>query len=338
MTTVEGFSEKTMSFPSDTITLDGTLTLPKNVEKPSVVLLLPGSGPTDRDENAKKGVHKFISNNMKTISAHLAENGYASYRYDKRGIGKTKVTDPHIGFNDIVNDARSAVKFLSTLNEIDTDNIFVLGHSEGGIVGTILSAEMRNIRGFIGIASPITPFDEEVVRQIGHIFTMRGKTKEKVDKLTNAFKETFDLMRKYRDWKKIDPAEIKQIFSKVSFAFRISPAKTVKKAIGKQFQPKWFIQSFDYDFKEIAGKISCPVLLLFGEKDYQVPVEEGKEFEKILLRNNTDVQLVILPNLNHMLRSNPGAMDPQTSMKSLETEFDPRVLDAITGWLKKKSG
>jgi pimeloyl-ACP methyl ester carboxylesterase len=215
MTTTEGLIEKNIGFESGEISLEGTLTLPKNVKEPSVVLLLPGSGPTDRDENAGKGLYKFISNNMKTISFNLANNGYASYRYDKRGVGKTRGLALQVGFNDIVNDARSAVNFLSNLKEIDSNNIFVLGHSEGGIVGTILSAENKNIKGFIGIASPITPLDEEVVRQIKHIFTMRGKSKEKVDQLTNSFKETFDLMRKYRDWGKIDDDTIKQIFSKV---------------------------------------------------------------------------------------------------------------------------
>jgi len=205
-------------------------------------------------------------------------------------------------------------------------------------VGTIISAENKNIRGFIGIASPINPLDEEVLRQIRHIFSMRGKSKERVDKLTNAFKKTFDLMKKYRDWDKIDENEIKQIFSKVSFVFKILSAKTAKKAIAKQFRPIWFIQSFDYNFVDIAGKISCPVLLLFGEKDYQVPFEEGKKFEKILLQNNVDVELVILPNLNHMLRYNPGKMDPKTSLKTLKTDFDKRVLNNITDWLKKKIG
>ena len=338
METEKGFIEKNISFQSGKINLEGTLTLPKNVKEPSVVLLLPGSGHTDRDENAKKGFHKFISNNMKTISIHLANNGFASFRYDKRGVGKTQELALQVGFNDIVNDARSAVKFLSNLKEIDRNNIFILGHSEGGIVGTILSAENKNIKGFIGIASPVTPLDKEVLRQISHILTMRGKSKEKVDQLTNAFKETFDLMRKYRDWDKVDANEIKQMFSKASFGFKILPAKTAKKAIAKQFRPAWFIQSFDYNFEDIAGKISCPVLLLFGEKDYQVPAEEGKRFEKILLENNVNVKLVILSNMNHMLRYNPGKMDPKTSLKSLETDFDKRVLDNITDWLEHENG
>ena len=334
----DNFIEKNISFQSGKINLDGTLTLPKNVKKPSVVLLLPGSGPTDRDENVSKGLHKFISNNMKIISVHLANNGFASYRYDKRGVGKTQELALQVGFNDIVNDARSAIKFLSNLQAIDVNNIFILGHSEGGIVGTILSAENKNIKGFIGIASPITPLDEEVLRQITHILTMRGKSKEKVDQLTNAFKGTFNLMRKYKDWTKINANEIKQMFSKASFGFKILPAKTAKNALAKQFRPNWFIQSFDYNFEDIAAKISCPVLLLFGEKDYQVPVEEGKSFEKILLENNIDSKLVILPNLNHMLRYNPEKMDPKTSLRSLKTDFDKRVLNNITDWLENKNG
>ena len=123
METEKGFIEKNISFQSGKINLEGTLTLPKNVKEPSVVLLLPGSGHTDRDENAKKGFHKFISNNMKTISIHLANNGFASFRYDKRGVGKTQELALQVGFNDIVNDARSAVKFLSNLKEIDRDRL-----------------------------------------------------------------------------------------------------------------------------------------------------------------------------------------------------------------------
>jgi alpha-beta hydrolase superfamily lysophospholipase len=336
MVRAEGFIEKNVSFQSGEINLEGTLVLPKNGAKSSVVLLLPGSGPTDRDENARKGFHKFISNNLKTIAIHLANNGYASYRYDKRGVGKTKELVSQVGFNDIVNDARSAITFLSYLKEIDSSQIFILGHSEGGIVGAILSAQNKKIKGFIGIASPITALDNEVVQQINHILTVRKKSKEKVDQLTHAFKVTFDLMRKYKNWEKIDAHEIKQIFSQASFGFKILPAKTAKKALAKQFRPMWFIQSFDYDFKEIARKISCPVLLLFGEKDYQVTAEEGRQFKKILEDNgNKNVHLTILSDLNHMLRYNSGSMDPKTSLKSLQNNIDSRVLDSITNWLDK---
>jgi uncharacterized protein len=338
MTQIKDYIEENVTFQSGNINLEGTLALPTNSQASSVILLLPGSGPTDRDENAKKGLHKFISNNMKFISAHLAQKGFASLRYDKRGVGKTKDLEQQVGFNDIVNDARSALQFLSTTKKQSFKNIFVLGHSEGGIVGMILTSENNNIKGFIGIASPITPFDEEVVRQIRHIFTMKGKSKEKVDQLTNAFKKTFDLMRKYRNWDQIDANKIKMNFSKVSFGFRILPANMVKNAIAKQFRPQWFIQSFDYNFEEIAGKLTCPVLLVFGEKDYQVPSEEGKKLEKILLQHNINVTLVILPDLNHMLRYNPGNMDPKTSLKSITTDFDERVLDNLTNWLQEQSG
>jgi alpha-beta hydrolase superfamily lysophospholipase len=332
------FTEKELNFTSDNITLQATLTIPNNVKEPPIVLLLPGSGPTDRDENAQKGFHKFLSNNLKTIASHLARNGYASFRYDKRGVGSTKELESQVGFHDIVQDARSAVKYVSNLDTVDSHHIYILGHSEGGIVGTILSAENKMINGFIGIASPITPLDEEVVRQIGFILKTRGKSKEKIDQLTHAFTKTFELMRKYKKWDEIDPITIKQLFSPVSFGFKVLPAKTVKKTLAKQFRPLWFIQSFDYDFREIASKISCPVLLLFGEKDYQVPPEEGKTFEKIVLEHGGDVTLIIFPNLNHMLRLNPGPMNPKSSLQSLKNTLDSRVLNAITEWLGKKNG
>jgi len=332
----ENFTEKICTFESDGIKLEGTLTLPKNVKLPPVALLLQGSGPVDRDENVKGSFRKFISNNLKTIAHNLACHGFASFRYDKRGVGNTKEFAKHVGFNDIVQDAKAAIEFLTNIESIDSRNLFVLGHSEGGAVGTILSAENKNIKGFIGIASPITPFDKAVVEQIRHIFKVRGKSEEKVEKLTQAFTGVFNLMREHRNWEQIDPNEVKNIFSKVSIAFKILPAKTVKKAIAKQFRPEWFIESFDYDFHAVASKITCPVLLIFGEKDFQVPFGEGEEFERLLRESgNKDVQLTILLNLNHMLRYNPGIMDPKTSIKSVKDEFDKRVLETITAWLDR---
>jgi pimeloyl-ACP methyl ester carboxylesterase len=338
MTTTEGYMEKNINFPSGGIQLEGTLTLPQNTTRPPIVLLLPGSGPTDRNENVIKGSRKFLPDTLKIIAAHLAHHGYASYRYDKRGVGKTQHLAAQVGFTDIVNDATNAVAFLSTLKETDPGHIFILGHSEGGMVGTILSAEEKTIRGLIGIASPIVSLDGLVIRQISHILTMRGRKKENVDATAHAFKETFDLMRKQKDWETIDAHQIKQIFSKVSFAFRLLPAKNAKKALAKQFRPKWFIQSFEYNFEDIAKKITCPVLLVFGEKDYQVPVDEGKKFEHVLKQQNTEVTLVVVPNMNHMLRQNPGPMDPKNSLRSLKTPFDQQVLDTIIEWLAKKTG
>ena len=139
-----------------------------------------------------------------------------------------------------------------------------------------------------------------------------------------------------KSWGFLAWIHVKNIFSKVSVAFKILPAKTVKKAIAKQFRPEWVIESFDYDFHAVARKITCPVLLIFGEKDFQVPFGEGEEFERLLRESgNKDVQLTILLNLNHMLRYNPGTMDPKTSIQSVKDEFDKRVLDTITAWLDR---
>lgn len=328
---------KDIKFKTGEIELEGTLTLPEKIKSPPVVLLLPGSGPVDRNENVKAGLKKFICNNLKTIAEHLASQGIASFRYDKRGVGTTKALEKEVGFNDILNDARNAVDFLTKNKEINSKKIYLLGHSEGGIVATIIASESKNIAGFIGIASPINPFDETVLKQVGFILEKRLKSKEKSEKFTNAFKQVFKLMRKERNWDKIDAKQIKNIFSKVSFAFKILPANTTKKTIAKQFRPKWFIQSFDYDFEEITSKIKCPVLLIFGKKDYQVPLEEGRKIEETLNKSgNKDVELKEIEDLNHLLRYNPGPMDPKTSVKSISDNFDQRILNQIGEWFKTK--
>ncbi len=95
-----------------------------------------------------------------------------------------------------------------------------------------------------------------MVEQIRHIFKVRGKSEEKVEKLAQAFTGVFNLMREHKNWEQIDPNEVKNIFSKVSIAFKILPAKTVKKAIAKQFRPEWFIESLcaQQSWYKLAGE------------------------------------------------------------------------------------
>ena len=329
--------ERVASFQTGTIALEGTFCADGSQKSKAIVLLLPGSGPVDRDENVSSGLNKFISNNLKTIAFHLSTQQIASFRYDKRGVNKTRALDKTVGFNDIVDDARKAVEYIQNDAEFGSLPVYVLGHSEGGAVGTILCSEHNDIAGFVGLASPLKDFDKIVLNQLRVILEKRTKSKEKTEKFINAFEHAFLLMRNHDRWEDVDAASLKDIFSPVSFGFKLLPKKTIKKAMKKQLRPQWFMESFSYDFENLASKISCPVLLLYGQKDYQVPVEEGRGFAQILKSNgNCDVLLHEVADLNHMLRYNPGDMDPKSSLKSLKDDFDSRVLDLIDDWFAKR--
>lgn len=330
------FEEMKETFKSNGIDLEGTLTLP-DVKNPSVILLLPGSGKVDRNENGKMLLRKLTTNNLKTIAHHLAENGFASYRYDKRGVGKSKA-NKEAGFHDLVKDSKAATQFLKNKKALDTENIFVLGHSEGGTLGLILASE-NLVKGFIGICSPISSLDEALVKQVEYIYRAKGKSQEESEKVGKAFSKLFDSMREKRDWSKVDPKQVKNSMSSVSKLNKLLPSFLVKKIFEKQFNPSWFVESFEYDFEEIASKVHKPTLIIYGERDYQVPIEEGEKLKEILEKNgNKDVELEIIPEMNHLLRPNPKEMTPKKSLKSIKKkEPDKRVLNNLTEWLNNKT-
>lgn len=143
----------------------------------------------------KRFFRGFITNNLKIIAHNFALNGFASFRYDKRRKSKTDRDLKKIGFKNLLNDAEKAIDFLLSIDEFDSNKVFVVGHSEGGVIGTILASENKSIKGLISITSPVSPFDKIFIDQIEHILKVKKKSKEKVEIIIKALTETFNLMR-----------------------------------------------------------------------------------------------------------------------------------------------
>ncbi|MEJ2606819.1 MAG: alpha/beta hydrolase [Anaerolineales bacterium] len=122
--------EKELSFTSEGLQLQGTLSLPDSSDILGAVLLIPGSGQIDRNENNRK----FKSNIFNEISEELAVNYFASFRYDKRGVGESEGDYWKTGFYDHVTDASSATSFLKSLPQLQGKPLFILGHSEGAMI------------------------------------------------------------------------------------------------------------------------------------------------------------------------------------------------------------
>ncbi len=121
-------------------TLHGTLDLPESEFPVPVVLIIAGSGPTDRDGNSE--MIKKKNDSLKMLGAHLASMGIASLRYDKRGIGKSKSASGPVEetvFEDMISDARLWVDYL--LKYTRFSSVGIIGHSEGSLVGMCAAAE-----------------------------------------------------------------------------------------------------------------------------------------------------------------------------------------------------
>jgi alpha/beta superfamily hydrolase len=143
------YSEE-VRFPNDSgnVTLAGTLTLPSKSGKYPVVVLISGSGPQNRDEEILD--HKpFL-----VLADHLTRNGIGVLRYDDRGVGQSTGKFETATSLDFSYDAESAVQYLKTRKDIDTTEIGLMGHSEGGLVAPMVAARSRDIAFMVLLAAP----------------------------------------------------------------------------------------------------------------------------------------------------------------------------------------
>ena len=141
-------NEKIVTLKTSTGFIEGSLMLPEKNLSNSAVLLISGSGPTDRDGNNMG----MTNNSLKMLATELSKIGIASIRYDKRGIGKSRDAGPKesdLRFENYINDAKGWIALLK--NELKYTKIVVAGHSEGSLIGMV-AAQDKNVTKYISIA------------------------------------------------------------------------------------------------------------------------------------------------------------------------------------------
>nr|MCH9793032.1 alpha/beta hydrolase [Planctomycetota bacterium] len=155
-------SEKIVTLKTETRTLEGTLLTPETKDKIPVALIIAGSGPTDRDGN-----NPLMQNNsLKMLASELFKNGIATLRYDKRGIGQSKMTnlnESELRFDNYIQDAKEWLDFLKRNQKFN--QIIVIGHSEGSLIGMIASHQ-KDVDKFISIAGSGQPADQIIREQL----------------------------------------------------------------------------------------------------------------------------------------------------------------------------
>jgi pimeloyl-ACP methyl ester carboxylesterase len=141
--------------------LYGTL-LSKNNEQP-LVIIFAGSGPTDRDGNSSIGI---ATNEYQMLAYSLDSQNGASFRFDKRGVGKSipaNFSESGLVFDDYVKDAEKIFDYLH--DTLGFKNIFFAGHSEGSLIA-MLAAQKKKVSGYISIAGAGRPIDQILEEQL----------------------------------------------------------------------------------------------------------------------------------------------------------------------------
>ena len=247
--------------------LKGTLYSPlKENKKTNLVILIAGSGPTDRDGNQKG----MTNNSLKYLSEELSKNNQAVFSYDKRIIAQMAagtVNEATLSFDDFINDAKEVIRFFK--NQKKYNKIIVAGHSEGSLIGMLAATE--NTDAFISLAGAGRTIDAVLVEQIEK---QAPFLKEEVQKDLDILKsgQTFELKNKM-----------------LISLFRES------------VQP-YMISWIKYNPQNEIKKLQIPVLLINGTKDLQVNVSEAE----LLKKAKPEAKLEIIENMNHIFKEIKG--------------------------------
>ena len=292
--------------------LPGILTMPKGDGPFPAVILIQGSGASDKDE-AVMGLRPF-----RDIAEGLAEQGIAVYRFDKRTYvyGMAMADNRRITLMDeSIDDAVNAVQLLAKQEKIDPERIFVLGHSLGGNAIPAIARELKkqpaDSCGFIMMAASPRPLEELAREQNEFLYSLMPEETEE----QKAEKEAY-------------LAEIEKTFSdldKLKDLDSLTDDDTVL-GIWKSYW-KWLA---DYDILQATKEITQPVLLLQGEEDYQVTMEDFSIWQEAL-GDKANWKMVAYPGLVHVFI--PGQKAEGSAVYSRTEKVDSRVISDIADFI-----
>ena len=279
----EKMQERDITVGADDFKLPGTLTLPVGKKKAPVVILVHGSGPQDRDETV--GPNKPF----RDLAWGLAERGIATVRYDKRTkvYGAACVPEGrNIDYDtESVDDAVAIIAWAKELPEVDADSVYVLGHSLGATLAPRIAEQADGLTGIILVAALARPFEDAIVEQMTYISSL-------TDSSANAKKQITEIKKQADNIKKLGTPEYDD---KIPLLLNLP-------------RSYWEFANA-YKPVEVASKLALPILILQGERDYQVTMQDFGLWRFGLMRNK-NAFLKSYPKLNHLLQEGSGKATP----------------------------
>jgi pimeloyl-ACP methyl ester carboxylesterase len=296
-----------LTFRSGQATLAGTLATVDQTGPGPAVLLLSGSGPIDRDSDTKR----LAIGVMGQVADHLAGQGLASFRYDKRGVGASSGDYKSTGLYDNVADAGAAVDTLRARPDIDPDRLFVIGHSEGALIAAELAAADPSLAGVVLLAGTATPGEDVLRWQAEHISAS----------LPRPVKFLLRVLR--QDVVRTQTKRLAHIKATTGDTARIQLVK---------INAKWFREFMAHDPAPSLASIQIPVLALTGSKDIQVNPED---IERICQLVPADCSGQVIDDLTHLLRTEAGPPSVRTYKKQAKRPVDPALLATTSTWIRQ---
>jgi uncharacterized protein len=301
----ESFEEIPITFGNKPETLPGVLSLPRGVAKPPVVILVHGSGPLDRDETI--GPNKAF----RDLAFGLSSRGVAVLRYDKRTKlypGSFADLKDSTVKQEVLDDVAAAIEFLRGRGDVDAHRITVLGHSLGGMLAPRIAADNPNVSRIVILAGATRPLADITIEQLDYLATLDPEfSPKKAEELDGLRKE----------------------------AARVRAARPGDEGASFLGVPLSYWADLNaYDPAATAARLAIPILVLQGDRDYQVTAGNYRRFEEAL-RDRPLAELHLLSGLNHQFMAGKGRSTPREYQ--IPGHVDGRIVELIANFVLKPS-
>lgn len=274
----QSFREEEVKLDVENGALGGMVMYPRSKKKSPIVLIIQGSGPTDKDGNS--AAIPGDNNSLKMVAEALAEAGIASLRFDKRGQGLSKsagVSEANLTFDVFVEDAKAWLDLI--INNKSFTKVGVIGHSQGSLIGMLISRD-ADVSAFASLAGPSLNISETLMTQL----------KANPNNPANIITEAENILKELKRGNTV--AEIPPYFASL-FRPSIQP-----------FMSSWMKYDPQYAFK----RLNMPSLVINGTTDLQVTMDDANRLHKA----NPRSKQYIIDGMNHVLKNAPA--DPQQNM------------------------
>ena len=293
--------------------LNGLLTLPENITEPvPAVVFVHGSGSSNMDEKVGQLTP------FKDLAEGLANKGIASIRYDKRSFahGLKMVRDKSTIITvkeETIDDAILATELLKKDSRIDSHNIFIIGHSMGGMLAPRIDSEGGKYKGLI---------------------IMAGTPRKLEDVMLEQNEDVLNSTKGLVNW--IVRKQVAKLSGLFSGLYELSDEEAKKKKVMGGTTLYYFKEMGEHSVADYLATTKKPMLIVQGEKDFQVSVEKDFNEYKRLLNDKTNVEFRLYENLNHAF-VNYLYSDILKAKQEYNTErhIGEEVISDIADWIMK---
>ena len=311
LTTGRGAGETDVRVPTRGFSLAASVTTPTDRQQPPrgwpAVLLVPGIGLVDRDENLA-GVPIFAE-----LAAALSEAGYLVLRYDKRGMGQSGGRAESASLESYVDDVLAVARYLERRDDVDRDRLIVAAHGEGSWIALRAAARENDIDALALLAAPATPGAELVLEQQRLRLEQFETPQDEREQLVALQQRIIAAVLDEGEW------------------------DDVPESMRQRADTPWYRSFLEFDPARVVRRTRQPVLIIHGKLDRQIPIAHADRLAEMLearRRRESTLEVQRLPGIDHrLLDSSAGAIDQYSQL--LDRRVSGTVITALADWMDR---